>query len=59
MSLKPKRQPVQKRDDYVVISTRMPRTLVKQLDRLADREDRTRTKLIEMAARRYVEAEAA
>ena len=54
-----KRLPVAKKDEYVVISTRIPRSVIRQLDKIAEREDRTRSKLIEIAAKRYVEAEAA
>ena len=54
-----KRQPVRKRDDYVVISTRIPRSVIKQLDKIAQRDDRSRSKLIEIAAKRYADAEAA
>ena len=43
------------RDDSVVISMRLPKALVRQIDRLAAREDRSRNKMLELAARHYVE----
>ena len=48
-----------KREQSIVVGVRMPATLVRQVDRIAKREERTRSKLIEMAARAYVESKAA
>lgn len=45
--------------DTVVVSMRLPKTLVKRLDQIARREDRSRNKTIEMAARAYVGTKAA
>ena len=48
-----------KREQSIVVGVRMPLTLVKQIDRIAKRDERTRSKLIEIAARTYVEGKAA
>lgn len=45
--------------DTVVISMRLPRALVKRLDQIARREERSRARVIEMAARAYAESKAA
>lgn len=47
--------PPPKRDESVIVTARMPVSLVKRLDKLAARQDRTRSKLIEIAARHYLE----
>jgi predicted transcriptional regulator len=43
----------------VVISLRLPTALVKRLDQIARREERSRAKVLEIAARAYAESKAA
>lgn len=42
--------------DWLPVSVKLPRQLVEQIDALAGREERPRSKVIEFACREYVQA---
>ena len=51
--------PPKSQRESVVISLRLPTALVKQIDQIARRDLRSRTKVMEIAARAYAESKAA
>lgn len=51
--------PPRSQRESVVISLRLPTALVKRLDQIARREERSRAKVLEIAARAYAESKAA